>query len=944
MVDAVMNGQQFEESEGGGYNLSNKHYKKGELTFDGVDVPTGHNIAGGSPDELEARGISELSESYTNSRRGQPPKDIVPMAKIAYSMISRGHTREDFLAAAPKFYNPELLDIAWNTGESAQATNLFAKAIEDNLIEMPDDPEPLIEIEGELTTDELRQMPEFMTAARIVLTAINGEEFEGDDNDLFDAALDEMANFNWDPVTTARRGLKISNDSYPPEVAKAYGIMMQLYDATGTDWEIFKNSTWHGMTSLANLFSIMTLGGFALGKGGQIAAKKALMHVIQNKIAQAAAVTSAVGAVEGSAYGALDAAARKEIMSAGGWSVEDMPSAWQGGLAGAGAGAVLGGALGAALSQPAIKGYGQFIKKVHTNYQNAMLNRPVPGGPRSMRGSFSFKDIDSITDSITPSDQFVDGDIGIRTYDTARSSGFSRLEATIAEPKFGIIGKKGATGKQILDKLTKLRGSKDVFSEDELVDTGLDTFLAKNANERLTKDDLFDYLYANRYRVNAVIGEAPKTSKEALSVHTDSRTFLRKQIMDQVVDRMIPITKDDVTGMYQFQLREGGDILSYSTEDAARRGMERALQLDTFDTKELIEYMQDNDMKMMDTPARWSDMHLFNEKQVAAEQQAHDDFIMGNMPEPWEEEVADEALDVAEKWVDPTYEEIRLLVPSSQDSLNEIAIGRFGKSLDDLDEVELARANKISGYMEDAKPNQENQFHETIHFPLDVGRFSHMRVTQPVTEAGDDVILINELQSDMSRFTIHDSNYTKKSKGVKFSGSYHEASLTWLIQHAQKKGVNRIAIPSSIEQLQQIEGWPKRVSTDLYKKHKATFKSYKEGTLDPETDILTLDLINKEIENYEMQESVWRHYRKTIPKLMKKKFGDKVTVTTEKVAPKDAPPGIEPKEVTVFTFSDKLKGQPLNLNGFIATPGGAAAIGAQEKHSERDDKGRFKKK
>lgn len=280
----------------GGFNLPNANIRPNTTEVHGYDLATGNKIREVTPDPdgLVAEGVNQLRGSQYNTVTGAPIEDTSALTKIGVGHIRNGGNYEDFKASMPDHFTEEQMAMSYRVADDYIRREDFTKFLEDGSIPAPENA-PVQS--WDITDDDLRANDTWMNSARVMYRNLEGEEFGGSEEELYDLSLEMMSQFGWNAGSMAYFTHQVMNG--PDDMKRAMYIMMKMYenkDTTGTD--VMNNL----MSLGTDPFTYMSLGFGRVGvKGAQMVASKALGETLEKFV-----FLASTGAGEGAVFGGLD--------------------------------------------------------------------------------------------------------------------------------------------------------------------------------------------------------------------------------------------------------------------------------------------------------------------------------------------------------------------------------------------------------------------------------------------------------------------------------------------------------------------------------------------------------------------------------------------------------------------------------------------------------------
>lgn len=371
------------DEKAGGMNLPNAHIQKNKVEVFGYDLSTGQQVRDRLPDPegLVAEGIAELHQSQTNTVNGHPIEDTAALAKIGVEHVRNGGTYAEFKAQMPKNFTDDQMSMAYRVADDYVKKQDLMDLLDDESIPAPQDA-PLES--WDLTDEDLRSNDLWMNAARVMYRNLEGEEFSGEDEDLYELSLEMMSEFGWNAFKMAHYTQQVMNG--PDDMKRAMYVMMTMYENKDTTRGDVLNNVMSLGTDPFTYLGLTGVGVVAV-KGAQLAAKKALSATLVKYIGAAA-----IGSAEGAAFLSLDDWSKQMVeIEAGAKTDYDK---WQTAQA-AGTGAATGLLMGPAFvfgGEQAIK-YG---KDLYGRVREMRANPdPVRSGPIArQRGAAGFEPTD----------------------------------------------------------------------------------------------------------------------------------------------------------------------------------------------------------------------------------------------------------------------------------------------------------------------------------------------------------------------------------------------------------------------------------------------------------------------------------------------------------------------------------------------------------------------
>lgn len=522
-------GASFEEvgegEEAEGVRLPTHNLRPGKAIVAGKDIVTDEPVA--TPfrdaDGLINDGRTALAEGYATTAGIYRPEDLEHLTKIARGVQRENGTYDEF-ATGP--WNDDFKRVAWN---AAQQTEAQRSLVDDIAYDRYVDPEPDIptpEIAEDLDEEQLRTHPAWLTAARSVYEYLEGEPFEGTDEELHSLAMGEMSRFSNSPSYMIwRAGRMFANDS-PEEIAfaQAYSTLVLGYRgvspftpmtvARGVYNAFTDPLTYVGVTTPMVLMRKASVTAFqntllkkiaqrvaatkALSKAGTgLASRQAAARIARQGITYGgyAAGFATVGGAEAYLFGGLTewaeqavdiAAEKREALDYGEMHAE--------GARAAPYGMALGGALGTAVHPTTVKHARQVAQRVAQNAKD-MTMTPA-GSMQSQRGfiDFSFRLQHPSKAPGAPSPQIA-----------------SRLEQALVEHQ-GLLRPSKRNKNPTMKASELLRrvmvqdaANKYGFSPREIEQVQLDKWLETKGDAEVSHDEVADWMYANRVRLGQYV-------------------------------------------------------------------------------------------------------------------------------------------------------------------------------------------------------------------------------------------------------------------------------------------------------------------------------------------------------------------------------------------------------------------------------------------------------
>ena len=324
--------------EDGSWDVPNAMIKPRSVEIAGYDMATGEmvrNVLPNAGDHIH-EALSQIRASKTNSAGQAMIGDTLPLTQLAYEFIRHDMDFEGFVAQMPESFNREHLATAYRVADEYNIMNTVTgaswaqsdlKAAEDA---MP--PE-----KWNLTDQDLQENEVWMNSARIMYRNLEGEEFKGSDEELFEKSKTMMSLFNWSAYNMGMITRDVVNG--PDDMKRAMHYMSVLYEQKDTTVDDVLNNL---IAIGADPATYLSLGfGKVAIQGAQTLFKKELGKRLAMYVGAAG-----TGAGEGAAYTGFDDFNRQTVEVEAGAKKEH--DAWQTAVA-AGTGAAVGTVLGPAV-------------------------------------------------------------------------------------------------------------------------------------------------------------------------------------------------------------------------------------------------------------------------------------------------------------------------------------------------------------------------------------------------------------------------------------------------------------------------------------------------------------------------------------------------------------------------------------------------------------------
>ena len=333
----VRGGHRFHRREDGegGVDLPNQYFRKNQHEVAGHDMATGEKVRDKLPDPhgLVAAGVRGMRGRTMNTQTGPDLETTADLTKIGVAHIQNGGSYEDFKALVPSTFNEEHMSAAYRVADDYVQKQAAIEFMGQDMPVPSETPIP----SWDLTDDDLRNNELWVRASMIMYRHLEGEEFTGEPEELFQLAKETMALTNWSVADFARISMNVMNG--PDEMKRAYWTLMQLYENKDTGWDdVLNNIISLGVDPAS--YASLGLGKIAI-KGGQ----KILQREFSKKLALYISASATAGG-EGGAYTGVDAFQRQMLELDVG-AREDY-DAWQTAVA-TGTGVVVGASLGVGL-------------------------------------------------------------------------------------------------------------------------------------------------------------------------------------------------------------------------------------------------------------------------------------------------------------------------------------------------------------------------------------------------------------------------------------------------------------------------------------------------------------------------------------------------------------------------------------------------------------------
>ncbi len=311
----------------GDVDLPNAYWKPESYGIAGFDVVTGERFTNQYHDEegFIRGGIDGIRNSTSNTHKGPPTEDILPLANIAYGIQLEGGSMEDYKRALGAYHSDENIQRAWNAVERVRMREALddtfwnhGEELSEALKAIPDPELPESITYGELAGHEV-----FMKSARVLWQELEGmnpvtQGLEGEyfadpeerpplpDDELVDWALTTMSNFNWNiPYMSYLMTRAINGDD---NFKVALYNTMSMYDSLDTRAGDFPRALGY---MLADPLTYVSLGaGRFAAMAAKVPAKKVLLRL--------AVGGGGAGAFEGGVFMGVDDSIRQTVeMEAG---------------------------------------------------------------------------------------------------------------------------------------------------------------------------------------------------------------------------------------------------------------------------------------------------------------------------------------------------------------------------------------------------------------------------------------------------------------------------------------------------------------------------------------------------------------------------------------------------------------------------------------------------
>lgn len=482
-VAAYQGGQSFEPvGEDAGIQLDNKYRKPNTLTMNGTDLANGNNIQQGSQDSLGliAQAQEELMQSFTNTATGANPNDITSLTKAAYGYMADGVKSFEEFQSNFNGVPPEYLVTAWQAASKANERITIQGAIENDAIAEPVDWD-YPRFKESYAPDDLMSNENYLNFAKAFYKMRMGkdaDELELSNEEIHKFMLWEMSMFNMNIPHQAMITNKAMNGD---EDTKRLIYAMMVLDE---NMDVSAGGVARGVGALA-LDPFTYLGGFglgkAVGKAGQIAAKKQLGKWLATSMQAGALATT--GAIQGSVYTTLDDLFRQTISAEA--DQQDSIDLSQAGDAAA-TGAILG--AGFSVGIPAAVKAG---KGAYNGAQAIMESEYAKEFAQSLREGAN----QTFTDTSMYIPQSQRGSVGDQSYSSMN------VDDTYLSIMQQALPKKGDA--DLYEREISRMVKSGTIKPDEYKWSGLATLFdeAKTDGRTLTRKEVLDYVDENSFKV-----------------------------------------------------------------------------------------------------------------------------------------------------------------------------------------------------------------------------------------------------------------------------------------------------------------------------------------------------------------------------------------------------------------------------------------------------------
>lgn len=804
---AYRDGQSFEQAEGGGINLPNQYI--GGVEIAGYDLNTGENYFNtNDPDGFGDRGFNAFRLGYTNTEQGVPNDTVDSVFHLALHHSQNGGTRNTFGIPV----SDELKDVAF--GAATEVTKI-AEIIDqlEQLPDAPMDLPP--GEGGTLTAEMLDADSEFQADAKLIYdfwdekTSLQMDDLTGAEPNYTETGIQEMAMLNANLGKMAELIYRVESGTLPPEVAQAYVRVMEKYDRV--DWynpDVIGGTVAGALTDPA-FWGSLGVGSLLFKSGGAQAAKLAMMSKLK-QVAMGAATAAGAGAFEGGLYlGSEELTDQAMKKGAGLQGPYDFMQVGREAGFGALGGAIFGTPIGAILSAPGREAIVKGIHKIMENYAN--IRTPRMGSRESMRGSMSLRPLKPVA-SYSP--EFKDfGELMASTgratpqfYSRlARESGgaFSKSPKILLSNLQGMAEKGKFPGYELSDTgvVDFLQGKIDagenvsrrelenflfarqpqvnalISSPTEFADKGSQSY-RQTTIPQLRRAHLSNVLAQNEFNLNPIeieVDGTPYLAKmntylDQIQEYADFQKKLNAMDDEEVFD-VTDMLFEPAKPTFPGDLRDANIFFGDDVEQYGRRMLREAMEGRDYAEprpewhpitehkyelvhKETGERRVFEDMGLAQLEARKSVQDLaskMTDDQVI-------DYLRRNReatliaPPQWNKPLPDGRTLTITGDAGENYREMRLFLPyEGMTNPHEVAMSRFGKSLDGLNQNERADVDQIVGF---ARKAPETPYREGVHYPLEQNRLAHIRMQDMYAPDGQKVLFVNEVQSDLKEMMM----------------------------------------------------------------------------------------------------------------------------------------------------------------------------------------------
>ena len=764
---------QEEPGEGGGINLPTKHIKN--LFFAGRRASNGEVMGQRyDPNGFGDEGHKRLSSSFINTKMGAPPEAMDGLVPLTIEHIQNGGTREDFESP----YGTLMVDRAFEFLNDQGGIQTIAGQLDQAPEVSPVDRS--IE-ETEITPADLKADPEWNLATR-ALSEYYGFE-ETDDATLTEDGIEEIAAVLTSNIKMAEIMYAIKSGDMPQHVVDSYLYMVSQYDRLSMwNMDILQGATTGIVNDLPLFFAGGGLGTTVVKAAGRQAAiqafKSFLMNTTKGKVVAGMGIGAMSGGVEEAALGGMEEATRQTLEHG---EVQDYTKVWSQTQTRGTQGAIFGAPFGALLSKPGRDGAIQAYHAVTDTIGRAGVSTPMT----TQRGSIG-----------TPASNAPKGipqtidDLGQPMADTNGDSYYSVLHETAMDN--GIIKADETDPAKYLSVLTK-RTQAGAIKPYEMEEARLGDFLQSKiaAGEKVSKEEVSDYLWANRPRVNSLVTNRYNWGEEG------SEAFGTKQLDYLRQSGAITVMKDN---FFTSKRMKDGQWLITNKMDGTSEVTSNPAAFLTGAVDRMVGKMSDDQVVQM---IRQYDKHqLFGELRYGSS-------ISGRgSPTIVKGEFAN------------NYQEMRLFIPyNGLDNVDDIASDRFGKNFADLSPAEKKRTENIKGFAN----IPDKSFREATHYALEHNRLVHVRTQELFTPGGERVLGVNELQSDLHQslknapddnqsFIDYSTDYAfdefeMDPVSKQPTAGWVQMTLNRTMQLAQDQGYNKVAFPIDPDMIASIQLW-----------------------------------------------------------------------------------------------------------------------------------------